>query len=196
MPLDGDRVASRQRAPVARDFQFGVAPAPNTRQSGRVARPICENAGMRLVAGLLLACCALASCEREDPFAGGPELGPSPGEVRLSFASDPAPGEQVTLDIEVTSERTLKGGTCIDLYRWQPGYGPEVDWHIDLRSGDATADLPEPPACPTDGTDLPSSLSFALPPLEGNVYQLTYTWSDVEGQQGPTASLTFEVDAD
>ena len=147
------------------------------------------------VVSVIVVCCALASCDRNDPFADGPNLGPSLGEVRLSFDSVPEPGEEITLNIEVTSNRALQGGPCINLYRWQPGYGPEVDWHLDLRSGLASADPTETPDCPADGIDLPTSLSFVLPPLDEEVYSLTYNWSDEQGQEGPGASLEFEVGA-
>jgi hypothetical protein len=105
------------------------------------------------------------------------------------------PGEEVTLNVEVTSDQSLTGGPCIDIYRWQPGYGPEVDWHIDLRSGVASEDETERPVCPTDEVDLPTSLSFDLPPLDEEVYRVTYRWSDANGEEGAPASLEFEVGA-
>lgn len=142
----------------------------------------------------------IAGC-RDDPMSEPPELGASPGEVRLLPRGAISPGMRVTMDVEADPEQGLSGGICFRLYKWDRGWGPEVDWMVNARTDESREVRDAEVACPAVGAPLPTNFTFTLPDLDDGTYRLTYDWSR-EGDEsvgrlpedGPDASYTFSVD--
>lgn len=146
-------------------------------------------------ASILLAVVFIAGCQ-DNSWSEPPELGTSPGEVRLLPRGPVSPGTQVTMDVEADPAQGLSGGICFHLYEWDQGWsGEEVDLIINARTDESRELNDEEATCPAMGAPLPTSFTFTVPDLDDGTYRLSYRWSrEGDASSSRSAAYTFSVD--
>lgn len=136
-----------------------------------------------------------AHVRQSEPWKERPDLGTSPGEVRLVPQGPVSPGTQVTMDVEADPAQGISGGVCFHLSEWDQGWSElQGDDYIDGRTSETREIQDELAECPATGEPLPTSFTFTLPDLDDGIYQLSYRWSREGDDSTRGAGFIFSVD--